>query len=659
MRTSKRTNKATLARVGIAMMAFAIVGSAALRVHAVSGTWNGISGNWSAPATWSGGTVADGTDSTANFTGVNIIADQTITLDTARTIGNITYTDATTASHNMNISGANILTLDVTAGTPTINVTQSGRAAIINSVIAGNDGLLKTGAGELGLNGINTFSGGINLAAGTIRMETATNDTALLGAAGNTLTYTGNATLRTIADGAYDLPQNITINGGVTGTVAGAFGESVNVTGVLDGSGTLVVQGLSAGFAVSFNNTANTFTGAIRVLSGDSSTLRMRSLVDSANTIGLQSNGDQGGAFEYASGAIAPLVLNSRQFELITNGAAGANISRQPTLRNNAALANTVTVNTNLLITGTGAKRFVLGGSNTGNNTFAGVIADAIGVDVLHLHKVDAGKWRLSNANTFQGITTVAGGTLALANVNAIQNSTLDTGTSGTQLVTFEVAGTNTYNLGGLQGADPLAIGANTISVGANGASTSYSGNISGTGGLTKVGPGTLTLAAANVYSGATNILNGTLLLGAAGSISSSMSVSIGAGAVLDTNVSSFNMLGGQPFTWSIDPTGAGLAGLLDASILNIASGNATFNALGILDDAFYIVANYNANSLTGTFASAVLPVGYVIDYNFNNLNQIALVQNANATVPEPTTLTLAALGLTGLMMRRRRNDIA
>ena len=48
----------------------------------------------------------------------------------------------------------------------------------------------------------------------------------------------------------------------------------------------------------------------------------------------------------------------------------------------------------------------------------------------------------------------------------------LDRNTAGAQTVTFTVAATNTYNLGGLKGADDLDIGTNTVSVGANNQST-------------------------------------------------------------------------------------------------------------------------------------------------------------------------------------------
>ena len=131
--------------------------------HAADGTWNGITGNWTdttnPDGVWSGGTIANGADFTAYFTGVDMEANQTITLGSDRTIGNITFTDDTTPSHNLTITG-NTLTLDRTTGVPTIDVTQSGRQLSISSIIAGNDGILKTGAGTLRLTAANTFTGG-------------------------------------------------------------------------------------------------------------------------------------------------------------------------------------------------------------------------------------------------------------------------------------------------------------------------------------------------------------------------------------------------------------------------------------------------------------------------------------------------------------------
>ena len=180
--------------------------------------------------------------------------------------------------------------------------------------------------------------------------------------------------------------------------------------------------------------------------------------------------------------------------------------------------------------------------------TVSGTITTGTGT----LTKDGAGTLALSGANTHSGATVVSGGTLALGNLNAVQNSTLDTGTAGLQDVTFTVAGT--YNLGGLSGADALNTGTNSLSVGANNANTTFTGDITAAA-LTKVGTGTLDLNGTNqtynsltANNGTTNV-NGSLTTGTAavtvnnsaggtklrfGSVSQTLSsLTIGAGATV------------------------------------------------------------------------------------------------------------------------------
>jgi len=137
------------------------------------------------------------------------------------------------------------------------------------------------------------------------------------------------------------------------------------------------------------------------------------------------------------------------------------------------------------------------------------------------------GTTNLAAANTLSGTTLLTGGTLALANRDALQNSTLDVGSS----VTFTVAGNGTYALGGLAGSTGLSIGGNTLRIGSNHDSTTYGGIISGTGGsLEKVGTGSLLLSAVQTLTGATTILGGRLEIGAAGGLNTSSGITINGG---------------------------------------------------------------------------------------------------------------------------------
>ncbi len=158
------------------------------------------------------------------------------------------------------------------------------------------------------------------------------------------------------------------------------------------------------------------------------------------------------------------------------------------------------------------------------------------------VNKWGLGTLTLSGANTYSGASTVNAGTLQLGSSGALPGTDLIFGSSASTL-TLDLhgySGTVAALTGGPNATvDNLSGGTSTLSVGNNGASSSFSGviqNTAGTVSLAKIGSGTLTLAAANTYSGDTIVSAGTLALGSGASLSSASSVSIAAGATFDVS---------------------------------------------------------------------------------------------------------------------------
>ncbi len=107
-----------------------------------------------------------------------------------------------------------------------------------------------------------------------------------------------------------------------------------------------------------------------------------------------------------------------------------------------------------------------------------------------------------------------------------------------------------------LAGAMPM-VAVNTLSIGKS--ATIYA-TIAGVAGLTKAGPGQLTLAGVNTYNGTTTIMGGTLALSGVGSITGSSNIVLSAGATLDVSGVAggyFALAGGQTLTGSGTVNGA------------------------------------------------------------------------------------------------------
>ncbi len=165
-----------------------------------------------------------------------------------------------------------------------------------------------------------------------------------------------------------------------------------------------------------------------------------------------------------------------------------------------------------------------MAGNGTGLATINGIISDGAGTDTVQ--KSGTFTLVLNGANSQDG-TILNAGTIEFGN-NAAAGSgglTLNGGTiragGGSRTLTnaitvggdFTVDGSNALTLSG-----NMALGGTTRTVTTdNTATTTFSGAVSGTAGLTKAGAGDLVLSGTNTYSGTTTISAGVLQIGAGG----------------------------------------------------------------------------------------------------------------------------------------------
>jgi YVTN family beta-propeller protein/autotransporter-associated beta strand protein len=159
--------------------------------------------------------------------------------------------------------------------------------------------------------------------------------------------------------------------------------------------------------------------------------------------------------------------------------------------------------------------------TNGNNATLSGTISGP-----GSLTKTGLGILTLSGSSTYTGATNVNAGTLQAGAVNALSPFSAFTIASG---ATLGLSGFN-QTIGSLAGAGSVTLGAATLTSGNDNTSTTFSGTMSGTGGLTKIGIGALTLSGVSGYSGATAVNAGTVIVN--GSIANSP-VTVNSGATL------------------------------------------------------------------------------------------------------------------------------
>ena len=568
------------------------------------GAWtNDASGNWSATANWSGGIVANGTSSNADFSTINLTADRTVTLDSSRTIGNLIFGD-TVGSQNwlLTASGGSVLTLAVAAGSPTITVTNN--LATLNLALAGTAGLTKAGSGTLGLSGTNAYAGATLVNAGTLSLASVGGGGA---AAAATLTVGNVAStpaVLNILPGANLTNYSLSIGGNATGPgavfqsggsltqvraaniadfrlggVANGYGYynlsggtlTVNEIGVgSDLTGSIGVLDIPGGNYVSSGYvTLARGIGSLGVLNVSGGTMTL-SGVTANSTIGLMWNGSGSsvGVLNLYNGGtiIGPA---STTFGVNYNPFSGAsplqsgiiNLNPGGTLQIGGVNNSAPAIGTSLFNFNGGTLKAAVANaayfpsSVSGAYVFnGGATIDDSGTAITIGQSLSApGGYGVSAITLASGgagyigapFVAISGGGGVGATANAQVN--FSSGVITNLLITSPGSGygsgdvlTVIFSGGGGTGAT-----ANTPVLTAN-----------SSGGLTKTGAGTLTLSGANTFTGDTVVSNGTLALGVGGSLASS-NINVTSGDTFDMSAISFTLAAGQNLLGSGTNVGA------------------------------------------------------------------------------------------------------
>ncbi|MFM5984576.1 MAG: beta strand repeat-containing protein, partial [Sphaerospermopsis kisseleviana] len=464
-----------------------------------------------------------------------------------RTIGTES-TSGTATFNNQMYLGDNAALQITSAGTA--NVVYSGN--ISNNIGSASASVTKIGAGSLTLSASNDWRGSFVAGAGTTIL---TNGNAIYDTNAVTVSNTGTLVLGS-SETIGSLAGAGTVTLGANSLVTGSNSASTTYSGVIGGTGGIFKNGtgtftLAGVNTLSGDTVVNGGTLAFSNGSADSSIIRLGPNGSAGNTTLLLSDSD--GGTTVSSTLVVQADAGSTR-SLVSSNSSGTNTyGGSIYLDGNATVsqASSGTFNLTGSVVDIKSQTLTLNSAANGSLNVSSVLSNSTGSGGIV--KTGAGTATLTGANTYAGGTLISSGALQVGNGGATGQLGLGNVTNNASLVVNRTG---------------------AISIG---------NTISGTGSLTKLAAGTLTLTASNTFSGNVNITGGAISISAAnrlgatnntlvldgGTLISTATFDLGASRTL-----SIGLGGGTLFTDS----GTQLS--FDGTITN-ASTNSTLTKLG------------------------------------------------------------------------------
>jgi autotransporter-associated beta strand protein len=383
-------------------------------------------------------------------------------------------------------------------------------------------------------------------------------------------------------------------------------------------------------------NTAANWTPA-SIPSALDATVTIGSIVTGQTTIGLRGTrtvgtlnfqGSQNFTISSGSGATRNLWFD------VSSGTAAINISDSTISQIDSTVRLALYDNTIISHTGTGLF------------TISGVISESGGARSLtHTSSTGTGTTLLSGANTFGGGLAVNSGTVQFGSNTAAGTGTLTL--SGGAIEAFGAARAlsnavtvaGDFTVGGAQaltlsGAMNLGLSQRTVTT-SNTALTTFSGVVSGTGGITKEGPGRLafTGTTANTYTGPTTVNAGTLELAKSSGVASI------AGSAITVNSGGTLLLGSS--NQIIDSANLTLAGgtLSTGDTVGFSEtlGTLTLSGTSSIDlgTAAHMLNFANSSALSGAWSGTLTIYGWTgLPQTSGTSGQIYFGSNVSGLTP-------------------------